>query len=150
MTIYVMGCEEAAIFFPLRPTLVMRILNPGVESLAAPLRNSLLFCIKEYCFEDVDKDTLTRNYPNFDLSRLAERQIFTPIIAQAILRDFSNEADNYKDHLFHCTQGISRSPAVAIALNELYLKNDEAAAMKKRFPKYNRYVYRLLCEQARQ
>ncbi len=84
----------------------------------------------------------------FDDSQFSddERILFNDEIAERIITDFDNEAKDCQTLLVHCRAGISRSPAVAIALSEIFhLKTPEQIAeMKKQFSFYNKRVYNTL------
>ncbi|OQY47525.1 MAG: hypothetical protein DRR08_27930 [Candidatus Parabeggiatoa sp. nov. 2] len=90
---------------------------------------------------------LIRSY-TFDDSQFSddERILFNDEIAEQIITDFDNEGKDCKTLLVHCRAGISRSPAVAIALSEIFhLKTPEQIAeMKKQFSFYNKRVYNTL------
>jgi predicted protein tyrosine phosphatase len=91
--------------------------------------------IKSYIFDDV-----------YHLQDEERFRLFKDEIAQKILTDFDNDGKDCKTLLVHCRAGISRSPAVAIALSEIFhLKTPEQIAeMKKNFSFYNKKVYNTL------
>lgn len=71
---------------------------------------------------------------------------FTPSHAQAILEFMDTWSPNAKRVFVHCEQGLSRSPAVAMALSRIYgLEPTEVVIMRMR-PLYNRLIYRLILE----
>src|SRR3989344_221992 len=70
----------------------------------------------------------------------------TEDIADSIVRDFAKHKDNVEALLVHCTRGRNRSPAVAIALNEVFSLGDNSNELKKEFHAYNKHVYKLVFE----
>ena len=98
--------------------------------------------ILRLCFDDFSDprlDNLLRQ--NDSRIRLIRRKD-----AQAIL-DFVNFHTNYSsisDFLIHCDAGISRSPGVAVALNEIYNNDKEIPFAWRR---YNSFVYRVIMDE---
>jgi predicted protein tyrosine phosphatase len=92
--------------------------------------------IKSYTFDDVSR------FLDDDLI------VFNDKIAQQIIRDFDENGKKCKTLLVHCRAGKSRSPAVAIALSEIFHLKTKAqlAAMKINFPIYNKRVYKMMLD----
>ncbi len=145
MNIHIRGNRTASTYLPVVPTLALQIFDSYPGSPKTTLRDSPLFTICSYTFDDIDSDQLLEHYPQTDVNKLVERHVlFNKPLAQEILNDFTTKRVNNLDLLIHCTLGASRSPAVAIALNEIF--NLGQQNLKEQYPAYNHFVYRLLKE----
>ena len=146
--IKVMGYRQACAYTPTVPTLMMRIYDYGIEALNSPqnkLLPSTLYITTEYTFDDLDMDSIENNYGNKKAKEIKNRlHPFTPSHAQTILSDIKKNINSVEEIIIHCTHGASRSPAVAIALAEIHPFEQNDYYLKKLYPSYNRYVYRLL------
>lgn len=92
-----------------------------------------------YRFDDIDVDI--KNNVSEKLYGIS------PDCAKQIIEDFKNIKDNTDTLIVHCMAGISRSPAIAFALNEIFNlesldKNDFFDG--KKYGNYNRYVYSMM------
>ncbi len=145
-----MGYRRAIQYTPKVQTLAIRIFDsyPGSDnSSSLKLQDSSFFRILGYVFDDQDVDRLLEHYPDYDLEGLTKRNLlFNDELAKKILSDFQRLRDGCLDLLVHCTLGGSRSPAVGIALNEIFDLGYDSGELKERFSVYNRFVYRLLKE----
>ena len=145
-----MGYRRAIQYTPKVPTLVIRILDSYPESdnsSSLKLQDSSFFRTLGYVFDDQDVDRLLEHYPDYDLEKLAKKNVlFNNELAKKILSDFEKLRNGCLDLLVHCTLGGSRSPAVAIALNEIFDLGHDSDELKKRYSAYNQFVYRLLIE----
>jgi predicted protein tyrosine phosphatase len=67
-------------------------------------------------------------------------------VAEEIVDVVMNNKDK-KVWVIHCEAGISRSPAVAIALAKFFkFDNEDVNSLKKKFPSYNKYVKNMIEE----
>jgi len=140
-----MGSRAAGTYHPVVPTLAFQIFDSYPRSAKTVLPNSPLFTVCSYTFDDIDLDQLLEHYPKTDMDQLARKHVlFDQVIAQKILADFAMKRADTLDLLIHCTLGASRSPAVAVALNEIFGLGQ--IDLKERYPAYNHFVYRLLKE----
>jgi len=93
---------------------------------------------------------IIQSYTFDDISRFNDNELvsFNDKMAKKIITDFDNEGKDCQTLLVHCWAGKSRSPAVAIALSEIFhLKTPEQIAeMKKQFPIYNKRVYHTILD----
>jgi len=64
--------------------------------------------------------------------------------AQRILLDFKDYIPQTETLLVQCQEGIYRSSAVGIALNEIFGLGHDADKLKKEHPEYRRFVYEML------
>lgn len=126
---------------PEKPTYVIRIfVTPSAKypDLTAGLRlkkSPLYKRVVEYIFDDND------NYPaTFELGPTW----FSEQIAESIIRDFVNGKEDIEALLVHCTAGRNRSPAVAMALNEIFALGHDTDVLKQKYNRYNHFVYETL------
>src|SRR3989338_1330460 len=73
---------------------------------------------------------------------------FNEEIADRLLEDFAKEGRTREVLLVHCTRGINRSPAVGIALNDIFNLGQDSGQLKATFPESNWFVYDTLRETA--
>ena len=59
-----------------------------------------------------------------------------------ILEDYDNIKKDVDSVMIHCNRGENRSPAVGIAMNEIYGWGIEG--LKEKFPNYRKFVYDIL------
>jgi predicted protein tyrosine phosphatase len=90
-----------------------------------------------------------QDYPLNIEVELRQNVVFNDGLALKILNDFAGLKDGCEALLVHCFLGISRSPSVAIALNEVYGLGRNTEDMKTFYSDYNRFVYRPLVENSR-
>lgn len=142
-----MGLEEAIEHVPAKPTYVIRIfhpLRPGYN-LEEPLICSPHFIATQtYRFSDA--------WPEFSLSgeiwtaysSSDQDVLFDEILAERIVRDFMEKKDACEALLVHCSRGRNRSPAVAIAMNEVFGIGHDTEELKRRYDQSNWFVYKTL------
>lgn len=70
------------------------------------------------------------------------QNLFDEDIARKIFTDFENCKDDVEQVVIHCTYGRNRSPAVGIAMNEVYGWGIEG--LKDKFPLHRRFVYGIM------
>lgn len=90
-------------------------------------------------WEDIDeikKDPLLKKIILFDEEK-----------AKKIIKDFSECRKDASSLIVHCLMGERRSPAVGMALNEIFELGAEIDEMK--YPRFNRYVYRTMLRLAK-
>lgn len=133
-------------FVPTNPTAFMRIWETdcvdknawsSMKSIGNNNNNNNLIGLFHYVFDDIDEE-------EYMISKLQVLKGITEEIADQIKQDFDYIKDKIETLVINCHAGISRSPAVALALNNLYnlnlLDEDEFRCMGK-FSNYNRFVY---------
>ena len=147
MKILIEDYGTAVVHDPKVPTLAIRIFDsapPNVSSLKL-MNASKYIGILEYTFDDLDLDRIRKIRPEYAERLISEHPIFNSQIAKQLLQDFYTNYKNADELLVHCTMGACRSPAVAIALNEMFKLGEDTEKMKNSYP-YNKHVYRLLIE----
>lgn len=105
------------------------------------LRTSPLYTIARYEFDD--------DVPGSYTSKLPGSCLFTEDLAARILRDFQERGSDKETLLVHCLRGENRSPAVGIALNEIFHLGHDTAALKRKYPHLNQYIYDTLLKFAK-
>lgn len=76
-----------------------------------------------------------------DVNSEADGILITPDISKNIIYDFEKNKNNYTGLLISCKYGAGRSPAVAMALNEVFNLGHDTFLMSKEFPQFNNYVF---------
>lgn len=139
MDLHIFGWGEVFTFQPTKPTYAIRITSSQNYPLdQKPLVDSPFYTkIVKYRFDDIE--------PGLRIDGLR----FTGAIAERILQDFKPHKDSIEALLVHCTFGENRSPAVAIALNEIYSLGHDTPALKEQYSRMNKFVYRTLIEVAK-
>ena len=115
-------------------TYVIRIRHSDHEKPLRELRNQDMLKIHEYVFDD----TLPGIY---DFTRGA---LFDVKMAQKVIQDFIDGKDSCSALLIHCARGQSRSPAVGIALDEIFNLGNDPEKLKTMHPRYNQHIYSLM------
>ncbi|GEM_PF-1690634 len=143
--VMILSHERAAMFKAEskdKPIYFIRIFNsPDLSALVpyAELNYPEQFkIIRSYVFDDISQFTDDSN----------ELALFNDEIAERIITDFDNEGKDCQTLLVHCWAGKSRSPALAIALSEIFhLQTPEQIAdLKKQFSIYNKRVYHTMLD----
>jgi len=121
-------------FEPQKSTYVVRIFSSWHRAWdRQQIRDSSFYTrIREYIFDDVEPQSRTLK---------ATEILFTPEIAQEIIQDFVLYKDSIEALVVHCSLGRNRSPAVAIALNEIFELGYDTKALKKQYNEANWHVY---------
>ncbi len=141
MNLKILGLAEAVAYQPTNPTYAIRISSKERAVLRAALQDSDLYTIVEYFFDDDDSTSLGKVS--------ADSITFDETIAGSILSDFEEKGLDKETLLVHCLGGKNRSPAVGIALNEIYDLGHDTEELKKQFPETNWYVYEMLLKVAK-
>lgn len=138
MDLHIFGAMQAREFQPEKPTYVIRIFSSYSHDFdRKPLVSPHYTAINGYTFDDVWPGMCPRG-----------RIMITEDIAETVLRDFVNAKDSVDALLVHCTRGINRSPAVGIALNEIFGLGHDTDALKEKYPEATWYAYGMLKEVA--
>ena len=134
MDLHIMSLSEAVGHQPVKPTYAIRI-HSSFSDYKPELQKSHFYQrIAEYIFDDNDAFyqagpvTITEN------------------IANALVRDFAESKNGVEALLVHCSRGKNRSPAVAIALNEIFNLGHNSEELKSRFNESNWAVYKAILE----
>ena len=139
MDLLIMGIKDATDYIPTHPTYAIRIASKQ-NDFNYKLQKSGLYTISEYLFDDDDParwGKISTNSITIDET-----------IAGTILADFKEKGIDKETLLVHCSRGKNRSPAVGIALNEIFGLGYDTDELKKQYQEANWYVYRMLIETA--
>ncbi len=143
MNLLIMNLFDAMDYVPTNSTYAIRIESPPNSefhtkpfALRYPLQKSDLYTIVEYYFDD--------RTPDFGSGKLFDKKI-----AQRLLADFKELGLSKETLLVHCSRGKNRSPAVGIALNEIFNLGHDTKDLKQRYREANRHVYDVLLEVAK-
>ena len=113
MEIYVLSREIARKRIPEKPELLIGILDSKPHNIdtnhipAVPVQSSLRADYLTYLFDDIEE-------------KFQDYVLINRDIAAKILEDFSRFKDRIESLAVHCRAGLSRSPAVAAALNDCF------------------------------
>jgi len=150
MRIYVLAECMLAKFEPKKPTIALRIFSSKVKSSGSeriPLTHPNYIKEFRYYFDDIDTVIYPEcNNPSF----LRNYTLFNDNISKTMLKDFQSVYSPKKnqDLMVHCLHGLSRSPAVAIALNSIFRLDNNHLPME--YFMFNRHVHNQLLTTARE
>ncbi|MEK6757564.1 MAG: hypothetical protein AABX88_00400 [Nanoarchaeota archaeon] len=136
MRLTILPYRKAIIYEPQVKTLALRIFSSSHKNKEKrKLVNSELYQkISEYYFDDL----FVNDSPN---------ELFSGDLARRMLNDVEKSINSCEEILIHCVLGKSRSPAVGIALNEIYNLGDDSQKLKNQFPNFNERVYQILIQE---
>jgi len=140
MNLLIMGLFDARDYQPNNSTYAIQIQSSLID-FQFNLKKSSLYTIVNYIFDD--------NWPG-KRDKVTDRstKTFDKNIAHNIITNFQKKGLDKRTLLVHCYNGISRPPAVAMVLNDIFDLGHDGDKLKKRYNGYNRYVYNLLLEVA--
>ena len=138
--LHVMSSDAASVFEPLKKTYAIRIFTPTwPEDMKGRLKDSDNYIrVVEYLFDDARSPGDMKLFPKM-YSRL-----FDEDLARKMISDFGHYKPDCESMLVHCQRGKNRSPAVAIAFNEIFQLGHDSEGLKKQYPESNWYVYGVL------
>ncbi len=134
---------EAEKYIPKNPTYAIRILS-SFQQRDPKLRfkslqpSSLYRVVHEYFFDDT-----------FPEIAKPKEVLFSSSLAEKMLRDFVIGRKGCEDLLVHCSLGKNRSPAVAIAFNDIFSLGENGFALSRLYDRSNWFVYNTLMKEAK-
>jgi hypothetical protein len=141
MNILIMSYREALQHFPEQATYAIRIGSSYRVRDRMPfdsLRNSPLYrVVNEYFFDYANPREVN---PGIIL--------FNTEIAEKMLKDFIGGRKKCKELMVHCSYGLNRSPAVAMAFNEIFNLGEDTFRLSKLYPEFDNFVFNSLIENA--
>ena len=140
MDLHILSLSEAIEFDPDKKTYVIRIFSSWDRESDKPrLKPRIKYKhICEYTFDDVS--------PWMAPGYLKKYILFNSELAEKIIREFDQHQKGCEALVVHCSRGINRSPAVGIALNELFEFGHPTQNLKERYYESNWHVYDTLIE----
>jgi len=134
-----MSSSDAAAYQPDKPACVIRIFSAyqrGDSFWEEPLAKSEFYkSIETYYFDDI--------WPGIGSQK---EILLDDDLASRIINNFAKNKNGCETLIVHCSRGINRSPAVAIALNEIFGLGHKSSELKKKYDESNWYVYNKLIE----
>ncbi|MFA4887527.1 MAG: hypothetical protein WC595_04905 [Candidatus Nanoarchaeia archaeon] len=122
---------------PVKPTYLIRVVSSMEGDYPVELPRSRFYVAGfEYRFDDTHP-LIRSGVPLSD------------VMAEQMLREFEKERRNVEELVVVCLRGQNRSPAVGIALNEIFNLGQDSRALKKEYPEFNTFVYEKLIENAK-
>jgi hypothetical protein len=169
MKVWIERYYDAGLFRPKEPTIAIRIFDPGarpyprasVENPSdrwdncpeAPWDYDAYLAVIEHTFSDVNPDLYPEEVQQ-DLDEIPNIILFNEQMAENILTKFSSIHQQATSLFLHCNAGISRSPAIAFALRDIFKLSFEWQDRAARFCASNdgyignAFVYRIMRETA--
>jgi len=136
MNLKIGGWNDAMIHNPNKPTYAIRIGNNFPIKL---INSSKYIKVHTYNFSDI--------WPNSPKN--PNDIMFNETLAEKILKDFYQNKEQCEALFVHCSKGKNRSPAVGIALNEIFEFGYNTKKLIKQYPESTWYVYDLLIKMAK-
>jgi len=138
MELLIMDRTEAVEYKPLHLTYAIRIgfggrKHPNYQF--EPLKKPELCRTHFYFFDDLEPRHLSWGIRGIS---------FTPEIAEEVITDFEEGRKDCNTLLAHRSRGKNRSPAIGMALNDIFSLGHHSAELKSQFPAYNQWVYQVM------
>lgn len=134
MELLIYSLSDAIKYVPVKKTYSIRISSEySMDHLFSLVESENWVRKTTYVFDDV----WPRMFGGLD----ARDVVFDENLAQQILLDFKDYIPQTETLLVNCLRGMNRSPAVGIALNDIFGFDYNSYSLKRRFPESNWYVY---------
>ncbi len=137
MKIHIKDGSYALLHTPTKLTYAIRI-SSDIGKLPDLRKSEFYRVIKKYEFGDVTPEDLAGD------SYGCQEKLLDEDIAKQIIMDFSSGRERCLELFVHCFAGRGRSPAVAIALNEIFDLGNDFSEAGLAYPDLNRFVYKTL------
>lgn len=139
MNIFIIDRFNGSIYNPSDRTAMIRIFETDKTEMIPLVYKEKFDNVFEYFFDDIDKESW------------GDYRGINNEIAKQIIKDFATIKDKIDTLIVHCRAGVSRSPAVALALNDIFELNclDVKDFINMGcFSSHNRYVYKTMMKSA--
>lgn len=137
MDLLILPLCDAIQYHPVKKMYAIRISSEfSLDHLDSLVDSENWVKISSYVFDDV--------WPGMPGGLDPREVVFNEDLAQRILLDFKEYIPQTEAVLVHCSMGRNRSPAVGIALNDIFGLGYDTDELKMRFPEANWYVYETL------
>ena len=139
MKVFAMDLLGASEYVPREPTYAIRIFSGWKQDGGIDLQESSLYRrVSKYVFDDVSPGLRRENTILFDRE-----------MAKEMLKDFKPYVEECGCLLVHCIRGRNRSPAVALALNEIFSLGGDTTFSREEDCEINWYICNTLLDVAK-
>jgi len=150
MLITVLSLKEVKTYRPTQLSYLIRIFGNEESYHEDPKIEGYFLNHAVYFFDDVDL-YLESNYGKEHLRQIIRSehpQLFHKRLALKIISEFDtrNRQSSFDELVVHCYLGAGRSPAVAMALNEIFQLGYQIQDLINRYPEYNQYVFEVMVQ----
>ncbi len=141
MKLEILSLKRAIQYVPKNNTYAIRICGERTtDHLHCLERSEKWIDTNWYVFDDV--------WPDIPGGVEPQEVLFNEEKANKIITDFNNK-DNIETLLVHCHFGQNRSPAVGIALNEIFDLGYNTNQLKVQYPDFREFVYETMIDTAK-
>jgi len=134
MKLEILSLRNAIQYVPENKTYAIRICGERtVDHLHALAMSDNWVGSNWYTFDDV--------WPGIPGGLDPQDAVFNEEKAKKIITDFRENYSNIETLLVHCHFGMNRSPAVGIALNDIFDLGYSSNQLKKEYPAFREFVY---------
>lgn len=139
MDLHILSEIEASNFLPIKNTYGIRIYSSNRTDKPLELKKSEFYKrIAEYTFDVVDDEPCEEG----QISLCGTGSVdLTECVARDLVMDFSRHRRGVEALMVHCRAGKERSPAVAIALNDIFKLGYGSEELKTKFKYFDRKIY---------
>jgi len=134
MELLITSLMDAIKYHPVKKTYAIRISSEfTIDHLYDLIESDNWVSIASYVFDDV--------WPGMPGGLRSRDVVFNEDLAQSILTDFKEYLPQTEILLVQCQRGMNRSPAIGIALNEIFGLGYDSDSLKEKYPEYRPFVY---------
>jgi predicted protein tyrosine phosphatase len=144
MKIKIMSIQEALAYQPQVPTYAIRI--HGKDTYSSLQDSPHYKVIHEYFFLDLNPEIFEEHHGTAQIERVGRDSFFNKEKAKKIISDFEKGREGCLELLVHCHAGVSRSPAIAFALNEIFDLRLDYDSLHIQFTATQKYFYKIMLE----
>jgi|SRR3989344_2984952 len=134
MDIHILDFTSSLNFIPNKPTYALRIFNvTGPQDFVHELLYSENWIRIVNCyFHDTNPE---------EAKRLCFSHFLEIDYARKMVRDFARYKDRCEAVMIHCMAGMNRSPAVAVAFNDIFGLGNDSQTLRNQYTDLNEYAY---------
>jgi hypothetical protein len=156
MDIIILNRRQARLYLPEKKTYAIRI-NNSYSQPDIPLQNSPNYIgSREYFFDDIGQNIgtgigkiCTDTFYKMTCWGILNRTPIKEETAKRIINDFLQFGFSAEQLMVHCSKGKGRSPAVALALSDIFHLGLKREIIERDYPRYNRFVYKTILNAAK-
>ena len=152
MKLEILSAKKALKYVPLEKSGAIRIFNSSYRMRPPSLKeNNNWIYVDEYFFDDIFPRSWKEFHGEDELLNVRgwnhrNRILFSEKDAKKILKNYENMENEIENLIIHCVHGANRSPAIGIAMNDIY--DWGIKGLKEKFPEYRKYVYNIMMKEA--